>query len=402
MRRRLATAALALATLGLAMGAAEVVARAVDLRAEPAGAGANPPWLGDRWLLRRDWREELAAQGWLGRYYELFEWDRHLFFRLRAGVDLELLDPLAPAAQRAATRWHARTNAQGFRTPPFAPRAAPGVVRVVALGDSSTFGWGVAEEDAFPARLRGELASRWGLPVERIEVVNLGVPGYSTFQGLVLLERTALPLAPDVVLWSYLANDGALTGEADEIAYARRSGPAGALLAGLHRSHAFAALESWIGAARARWAPRGSPDPRDPAQRNVASYRASRRHVEASIDRAREAGVPIVLVAQCVRDAPAGVLREAARASGAPFVDATALLDAAIEGLATHPLHAAERSALAERFGADALAAHPQWLAFLPDACHPNAIGHRLTAEAVAEATVRALPAPAGASSGAP
>src|SRR5690606_12738629 len=149
----------------------------------------------------------------------------YLFFRLRPDAHLELVDVMAPEAVRERTRWSVHTNGRGFRTPAFEDRPAAGVLRIVALGDSSTFGWGVEHFAAWPERLRSALARRWNLPRGRIEVINLGVPGYSSFQGRVLLERTALGLAPDLVVWSYLANDGAATGESDAEAYARRLGP---------------------------------------------------------------------------------------------------------------------------------------------------------------------------------
>jgi lysophospholipase L1-like esterase len=394
VKGRLANLALAVGSLAVFVGGAELLARAVDLRGAAGGAQANPPWLGERWLLRRDYREQMAAEGLLARYYDLYEWDRYLFFRLRPDVDLELLDVMAPPALRERTRWSVHTNERGFRTAPFADRPAPGTTRVAVLGDSSTFGWGVEAFEAYPARLQGELAARWGIPPERIEVLNLGVPGYSSFQGRVLLERVALPLAPDVVVWSYLSNDGAVTGQDDAATYAQRLGPTGALLAALHASRAFEAFESWIAAARARLAPPEPPDPHDPAQRNIRSYAAARGHVEAAVAAARGAGVPIALVAQCVRGVPAAVLADVARATGAPHVDATALLDGAIPTIAADPAHARDRERLAARWGADALAENPYWLAFLPDGCHPNAVGHRLAAEAVADALVAALPAP--------
>src|SRR5690606_16192869 len=144
-RRRPGRAEIALAAVSLLLflGGAELLARSVDLRPRSAAALRNPPWLGGRWMLRRDYREEMAAEGLLSRYYELYEWDRYLFFRLRPDAHLELVDVMAPEAVRERTRWSVHTNGRGFRTPAFEDRPAAGVLRIVALGDSSTFGWGV-------------------------------------------------------------------------------------------------------------------------------------------------------------------------------------------------------------------------------------------------------------------
>jgi hypothetical protein len=45
-----------------------------------------------------------------------------------------------------------------------------------------------------------------------------------------------------------------------------------------------------------------------------------------------------------------------------------------------------------KRYGAE-LDTHPFWLAFLPDHCHPNALGHRLVADALGDVAAGALPA---------
>jgi len=87
-------------------------------------------------------------------------------------------------------------NAQGFRDEPFgAPTGRP---RIVALGDSLTFGWGVEAEQGFTTRLE-ELTGA--------EVLNLGVSGYGTDQELLLWERVGRGLAPRVVLLTVCAND---------------------------------------------------------------------------------------------------------------------------------------------------------------------------------------------------
>jgi lysophospholipase L1-like esterase len=96
-----------------------------------------------------------------------------------------------------------RTNAQGFRDAPFAPKA-PGTLRIAALGDSFGFGHGVPVEAAYPDRIEGLLST-----AERpVEVLNLGVPGYNTRQELAQLASLGPELAPDLVLVGcYLGND---------------------------------------------------------------------------------------------------------------------------------------------------------------------------------------------------
>ena len=394
LRRWLPNVLLAAASLAIFAGGAELFARAIDLRPAGGTALANPAWMGDRVLLRDDYRDEMAKAGVLSRYYELYEWDRFLFYRLRRGVNTELLDVFAPPRAQGRSRWSVHTNSRGFRTPEFTDAKAPGVVRIVVLGDSSTFGWGVEHFETYAEQLGTALARRWSTGRSRIEIVNLGVPGYSSFQGRVLLERFALGLDPDVIVWSYLSNDGAMTGESDQATYEKRIGASGALLAALHQSRAFETLEAWIAVVRGRLQPATALDPHDAAQRNIPSYRVAAANLRSVVDLARGRGVPIVLLGQCTRGEPAAMMAQIAHATDTPHLDATALLDASIEAMMTDERFADLRDMQRERYGSGELERHPKWLAFLPDTCHPNAFGHHLVGDALADVIAGVLPAP--------
>jgi lysophospholipase L1-like esterase len=97
-----------------------------------------------------------------------------------------------------------RLNALGFRErrPP-SPKP-PGVLRVVALGDSFTQGQGVEEDEAWPRRLETIVDARHG---HRHEVVNLGVPGTNPRDQLSHLQDPGLAYEPDVVIVTVMAND---------------------------------------------------------------------------------------------------------------------------------------------------------------------------------------------------
>src|SRR6516162_505269 len=50
-----------------------------------------------------------------------------------------------------------RLNSHGLRGPDFSLTKAPGTYRILMLGDSTTFGWGVREEDTIAQRLQSML-----------------------------------------------------------------------------------------------------------------------------------------------------------------------------------------------------------------------------------------------------
>jgi lysophospholipase L1-like esterase len=95
------------------------------------------------------------------------------------------------------------TDQNGLRAPLHPVEKPPGVRRVMTLGCSTTFGWGVSDTEAYPARLEAIL-SEGGHPVE---VINGGQPGHTSFQGLHLWDTVLASYAPDVVLFGYLVQD---------------------------------------------------------------------------------------------------------------------------------------------------------------------------------------------------
>jgi acyl-CoA thioesterase I len=80
--------------------------------------------------------------------------------------------------------------------------AAADTVRIVALGDSLTAGYGLDAEDSFPAVLEAELRARG----HDVEVINAGVSGDTTRGGLERLDW-AVPDGTDAVIVELGAND---------------------------------------------------------------------------------------------------------------------------------------------------------------------------------------------------
>lgn len=98
-----------------------------------------------------------------------------------------------------------RINAKGLRGPEIAYDRTPGSLRVLFLGDSVTFGDGLANDDeTLPARIAGALSGRIGRPVEAI---NAGVSGYSPWQEGKFLKREGFRYSPDLVVLTFVLND---------------------------------------------------------------------------------------------------------------------------------------------------------------------------------------------------
>ena len=100
-------------------------------------------------------------------------------------------------------------NSSGFRGPEF-PDQNDDRPRILVMGDSFVWGFGVEQDEIFTSRLAASCDA---------DVINLGVSGYSTDQELLLLRSTGLPLDPDVVVLVVADNDFSTNLKATEYVY---------------------------------------------------------------------------------------------------------------------------------------------------------------------------------------
>ena len=121
-------------------------------------------------------------------FVEVYDKDHDLFWRLKGNVQTH--------SQQFGTLTY-RTNSLGFREIEIPPKSEK--VRVIALGNSLTFGWGVPQSKTYIALIRQRIPG--------VEAFNCGVPGYSSHQGLILLQREILALKPDILLLMFGWND---------------------------------------------------------------------------------------------------------------------------------------------------------------------------------------------------
>lgn len=98
----------------------------------------------------------------------------------------------------------ARIDARGFRVNGTSRREDGTTRRILGLGDSYTFGLGVADGETWPARLESHLRRHATVPVS---VINAGTISYGVAQQLDLLRSDALRTGPDVVVHALYWND---------------------------------------------------------------------------------------------------------------------------------------------------------------------------------------------------
>jgi hypothetical protein len=101
-----------------------------------------------------------------------------------------------PPGTNVETHGHAgMINSFGFRGHEYPIEKTANAFRILALGDSFTFGQGVEEHDIYTTLLERELAERH--PEKHIEVINTGIMGYSAIDEMNLLHRIGDLIDPD-------------------------------------------------------------------------------------------------------------------------------------------------------------------------------------------------------------
>lgn len=179
---------LAVLSLVLALGAAELAAR---LLLPPAQVVEVDP------VATAEVPETVVEREQEGGINVLIDWSGHhgvrLFPRVRATIRNHTLSGRTVVIE---------TNDLGLRHPELAP-GDHGEHRILVLGDSITFGDYVDREETYPTRLERML----GEAGRRVEVVNAGLPGASTRDEFYLYHEVRDAVEPDAVLLAMYLND---------------------------------------------------------------------------------------------------------------------------------------------------------------------------------------------------
>jgi lysophospholipase L1-like esterase len=353
------------------------------LQAEIAGGAIQTNWLHNLYV-------ELASGD---RSAKLYEPDLELFWKLRPNTKLPVANEVF-VTRGKPLEWELRTNAEGFRGPQY-PSPASGPV-VACFGDSCTFGYRVNDAETYPARLQQYLREhrRAGATV-----LNYGVPGYTTFQGRRLLEQVLAHRRPDVVILAFGGNDHEVDEQPDSVK-AKRLTAFRLKVARLLDYSALAQMAVRLG----RTLRRAEPDSTSPLPPRVAPAEFD-RNLRAMAQAAQSAGAQVILldlvfVAPIHRNTIAGVARD----MSVPWIDGRQVLRDALPEIQDGRRFRQERDRW-DRFWKEQfvgrrdpyfspqfyrkLFADPSWRLLLRylmvEPVHPNALGHRLLAEAVGE-----------------
>lgn len=132
-----------------------------------------------------------GTPGRLERIHAILEQDARLFWKQKPNLDV-----MFEGAR-------VKTNQLGLRNGPIKDKT--GQIRIICLGASPTFGWGVEQNEVYAKQLEQLLQKSF--TGKNIEVINAGQIGYSSFQGQRFFKEKILSLSPDIITVAYVIND---------------------------------------------------------------------------------------------------------------------------------------------------------------------------------------------------
>ena len=225
--------------------------------------------------------------------------------------------PKAGAAVEAFGK-SASFNSLGYRSPERAVERAPGVVRILCAGGSTTFDIAaLGDAGTWPWRLESLLAGaaddgHGAQEGQGVEVWNAGFPGWTSLENLISLVQRDLRLEPDVLIFFQGINDLQPAAhqpfdpgyELGHAGVARRA--LGLELSAMHwsdRSLLLEQLRDWIQGPEDPWSRLKVPTP--PGKRAGVlpdeAIQTFRRNVRSVISVAQGHGIRVVLVTQPLR-----------------------------------------------------------------------------------------------------
>ncbi len=136
---------------------------------------------------------------------EMWKYAKNL--KMRA-ADPEMSHQHRPNSHAFLLGAEVQINSLGLRNHEIYMNKPPGTYRVVVLGDSTTFGWGVHTEKLYPYLLEKSFnanppSQQW----KNYEVINTGIGNYNTAQEVASLKDKWLALDPDLILMGWYIND---------------------------------------------------------------------------------------------------------------------------------------------------------------------------------------------------
>jgi lysophospholipase L1-like esterase len=163
-----------------------------------------------------------------GRQYHIEMWKYAVELK-RVAADPAIGHEHIPGTHARLMQNEVTINSRGLRSPEIDLAKPAGTKRILMLGDSLTFGWGVGQDETFSVLMERALNKTTFGPVQ---VINSGVGNYNTAMETEYFFRSGIAYDPDIVVLNYFINDAEPTPIYHDVGWIARHFYAYAVLGG--------------------------------------------------------------------------------------------------------------------------------------------------------------------------
>jgi lysophospholipase L1-like esterase len=249
----------------------------------------------------------------------------------------------------------------------------PAEIRIICLGNSSTYGWGVESLQTYPFHLQELLE---GKSPGTYKVYNMGVPGYTSFQGK-LLVREIREYSPDYIIVSFGSNDATVAGIEEKELYRRWNSVYGRMAESLSKLYLYKLLRSII---FKFYNPFNQMEKSDLVNRvSIKDYLANLREI-INMSRIMKSRLYFLLINQEANYQ--SVFEKTAAYYQVQLINFPAIIESKRQTVLSNPEYAHFIEYYENLWGETEMEKNPEFL-FRVDRTHPNSLGHYLIAQTI-------------------
>lgn len=320
-------------------------------------------------------------------WMNLFEAARYVRYKMKPRVSASVSNSVNLLELEKKRKVLIQSNREGFRTKDIPHEKKKNVYRIVLLGDSGAFGWGVNQEERFGQYLEDRLNS-----VQKAityEVINLGIPGYTSSHGVAVFDHYALKYHPDMVILSFGANDGRPIPKRAKKMLQKKSWFDDVHYFLLHFKTYRFIQKIFLSRSDRLQRMRKTMRKKEPLEAYVTPEEFQ-RNLEYIFQKGRERGIQTVFLGLCCPLEYLQVMGKVAQRMNIVHIDGMFVLLQSIRAVEEGKMYPELARYYRDFYGEDTLEER-RLLYVTNDTCHPNIIGNKIIADALYERVFKEL-----------
>lgn len=314
-------------------------------------------------------------------WLSLFEAGDGFRVRLKPNLDTNIKNTFAGISSEKVKGFHIRSNSLGFRGPePSSSNNSSANFRIVVYGDSSSFGWGVEEAERFDHVMLNQL--KLLQPQTNFELVNFAIPGDSSEYGRLIFERFSAQYPADLLILGFGANDAKQVSVSHQAQVDKFRSTLGLqkLLQVLDQSYLFRSLRLTAGSLSQA----SSASAMSKGTTSAVKGERFKQNLKFMSSEARKIGAKqVLLLSLCTPGNYAKKARNVAQKNSTLYLNGQALLLKLIPKIKSGDIFPDLLAEMRKNY-AEALKSNELYYVS-SDACHPNALGHRIVGSELAK-----------------